>query len=64
VQYEDYLRELAALKLQKLVRAKWQIPRPHAEWTSVAFTFDTPQSVQELKRIKGTSLMYYSSPKK
>ena len=50
--YDDYKKELAILRVQDVVRSKYQFRRPITPWASQAFSFDTPDEVKRLKRIK------------
>ena len=50
VHTDNFAMERAILQLQSLFRSKARKARPYEEWTSVSFTFDTPEAVEELQR--------------
>eukprot|EP01031_Cornospumella_fuschlensis_P036413 gene36413-44172_t len=50
--HEVYLQEKAAIRLQSVYRQKFYRPRPIQAWRSQAFTFDIPDKVEQIKRVK------------
>lgn len=52
VHIDNFLMEKTILKLQNIFRAKYRYIRPHQDWISISFTFDVPESVSNLKRIR------------
>ena len=52
VNFTIYKEELSALRLQKIFRQKKCQSNRHVPWKSFAFSFDTPDKVRHLKKVK------------
>jgi hypothetical protein len=53
VNRDIYDEELAALKLQFVIRKKKRFPRPHCDWYSTAFTIDPLEKIQAIAKELG-----------